>query len=251
MENLMKEGRVKFVYSHYDRLISGGAVPTIHDIELHTYEPLKSEYFLERREMGVINTGEKGKVVVDGVPFELNNKEGLYIGVGSVSVSFISYNSQKPARFFISSAPAHKKFPTKKFTMAEAECIKSGSTETADRRKVYKFLPGFGIESCQLMMGLTLMEPGNVWNTMPVHTHERRTEVCFYFDLPENQKIVHLMGQPHETRHLMVSNEQGIISPPWSIQSGAGTHNYSFIWALAGENKHYDDVDEADIHYLK
>jgi 4-deoxy-L-threo-5-hexosulose-uronate ketol-isomerase len=251
IENLMNEGRVKFIYSHYERLVVGGAVPTMHDIDLHTYEPLKSGYFLERREMGVVNIGEKGKVMVDGVPYELNNKEGLYIGRGSESVTFISHNSQRPARFFICSSPAHKRFPCKKFSINEAEAIESGSTETADRKKNYLFLPGKGAESCQLIMGMSILKPGSVWSTMPLHLHERRTEICFYFDLPENQKIMHLMGQAHETRHLIAGNEQAVISPPWSIQSGAGTHHYNVIWAMAGENQDYLDNDETDIHYLK
>jgi 4-deoxy-L-threo-5-hexosulose-uronate ketol-isomerase len=251
IENLMVEGRIKFVYSHYDRFIVGGAVPTQHDIELHTYEQLKSEYFLERREMGIINTGEKGKVVVDGQAFELNNKECLYVGKGCKSVVFISHNSTKPARFYLTSAPAHREYPTKKFTLAEADPMELGAKETANERRIYKFIHEKGIQSCQLVMGMTLLKPGSVWNTMPTHVHDRRMEVYFYFDLPENQKIIHLMGQPHETRHMVVSNEQAIISPSWSIHSGAGTHNYSFIWAMAGENYNYADMDLVDINYLK
>ena len=251
IENLMVEGRIKFVYSHYDRFVTGGAVPTTVDIELQTYEPLQAEYFLERREMGIINTGDKGFVIVDGESFELANKECLYIGKGVKSVFFRSFNSLKPARFYLTSAPAHKEYPLQKFTLEDAAPLELGAVETANQRTVYKFIHEKGIQSCQLVMGMTLLKPGSIWNTMPTHVHDRRMEVYFYFDLPENQKIIHLMGQPAETRHLVVSNDQAIISPSWSIHSGAGTHNYSFIWAMAGENYNYADMDPVDINFLR
>jgi 4-deoxy-L-threo-5-hexosulose-uronate ketol-isomerase len=251
IDNLMNPGRVKFVYSHYDRFITGGVVPTDRDIELQTYEPLKAEYFLQRREMGIINVGEKGFVVADGESFELENKECLYIGKGVKSVVFRSFNSQKPARFYLTSAPAHKEYPIRKFTLSDADPMELGARETANQRTVYKFIHEKGIQSCQLVMGMTLLMPGSVWNTMPTHVHDRRMEVYFYFDLPENQKVIHLMGEPTETRHMVVSNEQAIISPSWSIHSGSGTHNYSFIWAMAGENYNYADMDPVDIQSLR
>jgi 4-deoxy-L-threo-5-hexosulose-uronate ketol-isomerase len=251
IENLMLEGRIKFVYSHYDRFITGGAVPTDRDIELHTYEQLKAGFFLERREMGILNTGEKGYVIADGQTFELNNKECLYLGKGTKTVTFRSHNSQSPARFYLTSAPAHATYPAQKFTLAQADPMELGAPETANQRTVYKFIHEKGIQSCQLVMGLTVLKPGSVWNTMPTHVHDRRMEVYFYFDLPANQKIIHLMGEPHETRHMVVSNEQAIISPSWSIHSGAGTHNYSFIWAMAGENYNYADMDLVDINILR
>ena len=251
IENLMIESRIKFVYSHYDRFITGGAVPTQEDIELPICEPLKAEYFLERREMGVINTGEKGTIIADGQSYDLENKECLYIGKGVKSVFFRSYNGQKPARFYLTSAQAHQEYPIRKFTLDEADPLELGAMETANQRTVYKFIHEKGIQSCQLVMGMTLLKPGNIWNTMPTHVHDRRMEVYFYFDLPENQKVMHFMGDPFETRHMVVSNEQAIISPSWSIHSGAGTHNYSFIWAMAGENYNYTDMDVVDINFLR
>jgi len=251
IENLMIDGRIKFVYSHYDRFITGGAVPTSHDIDLLTYDPLKSEFFLERRELGILNVGSQGTVVADGESFELDNKECLYIGKGVKKISFRSHKSTEPARFYLTSAPAHKEYPIRKFTLADAAPLELGSMETANERTVYKFIHEKGIQSSQLVMGMTLLKPGSVWNTMPTHVHDRRMEVYFYFDLPENQKIIHLMGEPTETRHIVVSNEQAIISPSWSIHSGSGTHNYSFIWAMAGENYNYADMDAVDINILR
>lgn len=251
IENLMHEGRIKFVYSHFDRFVTGGAVPTESPILLQTYDPLKSDYFLERREMGIINVGGKGTVTADGESFELENKECLYLGKGVRTVSFQSYKSIEPARFYLTSAPAHKEYPIQKYTLAEAAPLELGSVATANERTVYKFIHQKGIQSCQLVMGMTLLKPGSIWNTMPTHVHDRRMEVYFYFDLPANQKIIHLMGEPTETRHMVVSNEQAIISPDWSIHSGAGTHNYSFIWAMAGENTDYSDMDLVDINNLR
>jgi len=251
IENLMLDGRIKFVYSHYDRFITGGAVPSTEDIELQSYEPLKADFFLQRREMGIINTGAQGTVIADGESFELENKECLYIGKGVKSVIFRSYNGKNPARFYLTSAPAHKEYPIKKFTLEDAAPLELGAKETANERTVYKFIHEKGIQSCQLVMGMTLLKTGSIWNTMPTHVHDRRMEVYFYFDLPENQKVIHLMGQPDETRHMVVGNDQAIISPSWSIHSGAGTHNYSFIWAMAGENYNYADMDAVDINYLR
>lgn len=251
IENLMITGRVKFIYSHYDRFIVGGAVPGENDIELQTFEPLKAEYFLERREMGIINTGGKGYVVADDVLFELDNKECLYLGKGVRSVVFRSHNSKTPAKFYLTSAPAHKEYPMRKYTLVDADPMELGAPQTANERTVYKFIHQKGIASCQLVMGMTVLKSGSIWNTMPSHTHDRRMEAYFYFDLPENQKIIHLMGQPHETRHIVVGNEAAVLSPSWSIHSGAGTHNYSFIWAMAGENYDYVDMDPVDINYLK
>jgi 4-deoxy-L-threo-5-hexosulose-uronate ketol-isomerase len=251
IDNLLIPGRIKFVYSHYDRILVGGAAPSNKDIELHSYEHLKSDFFLERREMGVINVGGKGFVFADGQTIELNHKECLYLGRGTRSVTFRSAEAGDPARFFLVSAPAHTVYPLRKFTMDETEPTELGSAESSSERTVYPFIHEKGIPSCQLIMGMTILKPGSVWNTMPTHTHDRRMGVYFYFDLPENQRVTHLMGEPSETRHIMVSNEQAIISPSWSIHSGAGTHSYSLIWAMAGENNRYTDMNPVDAEILK
>ncbi|MBK1442149.1 5-dehydro-4-deoxy-D-glucuronate isomerase [Parapedobacter sp. ISTM3] len=251
IETVFADDAVQLVYSHYDRYIAGGAKPVSKPLPLETIDPLKAAYFLERRELGVINVGGAGKVTVDGELYELGFKEALYIGKGNKEVVFSSNDASTPAKFYLNSAPAHQAFPTKKVTKAEAEIVELGSLETANHRTINKLLVNSVIETCQLQMGMTELKTGSVWNTMPAHTHDRRMEVYFYFEVPEGQAVSHFMGQPDETRHIWMHNEQAVISPPWSIHAGAGTSNYTFIWGMAGENLDYDDMDKRAIADLK
>ncbi len=248
--DLMQNGKVKFVYTHYDRYMAGGAVPTS-DLKLETIDPLKAEYFLERRELGIINVGGDGSIVVDGETFNVNHKDALYIGKGAKDVTFKSNDGSNPAKFYMNSAPAHKTYPTKKTSLAEANKIELGSLETANHRTVNQMIIGGIITTCQLQMGMTELKTGSVWNTMPAHVHDRRMEIYFYLDVPENQAVCHFMGQPQETRHIWMHNHQAVISPPWSIHSGSGTSNYTFIWGMAGENLDYNDMDVAKITDLR
>lgn len=252
IEKLFWDDRIHFTYSHYDRYMTGGAMPIYKKLKLHTIETLlKEEYFLSRRELGIINVGGSGKVEVDGELFELNYKEALYIGRGTKEVYFISNDAEKPAKFYLNSTAAHRSYPTKKVTREEANKIEIGSLETSNHRVINQMLLHTVIETCQLQMGMTELQVGSVWNTMPAHTHDRRMEVYFYFDLPEGQAVSHFMGPVDETRHIWMHNEQAVISPPWSIHAGAGTSNYTFIWGMAGENMDYDDMDKSAITELK
>jgi 4-deoxy-L-threo-5-hexosulose-uronate ketol-isomerase len=250
IDNLMEEGEVILIYSHYDRYIAGSAVPTI-PLKLETIDPLKANYFLERREMGIINVGAKGTVIVDGTNYELGFKDALYIGSGNKDILFKSEDAKNPAKFYINSAPAHTSYPTQKVSLAEANKLELGSMETANHRTVNQMIIGGVVTTCQLQMGMTELRPGSVWNTMPAHVHDRRMEVYFYLDIPENQAVCHFMGEPQETRHLWMQNHQAVISPPWSIHSGSGTSNYSFIWGMAGENLDYGDMDVCKITDLR
>lgn len=250
IEDLMQPGKVKFVYTHYDRYMAGGAVPTS-NLKLETIEPLKADYFLERRELGIINIGGDGSVVVDGETYKINHKDALYIGKGAKDVTFKSDDANKPAKFYMNSAPAHKAYPTKKTSLAEANKIELGSLETANHRTVSQMIIGGIITTCQLQMGMTELKTGSVWNTMPAHVHDRRMEIYLYLDIPENQAVCHFMGEPQETRHIWMQNHQAVISPPWSIHSGSGTSNYTFIWGMAGENLDYNDMDVAKITDLR
>ncbi len=250
IDNLMKVGKITLTYSHYDRYIAGSAVPD-KPITLETIDPLKATYFLERREMGIINVGDSGSVDVDGTTYKLDHKDALYIGQGAKEVIFKSDNSQKPAKFYLNSAPAHTSYPTKKISLAEANKLELGSLETANHRTVSQMIIGGIVTTCQLQMGMTELKTGSVWNTMPAHVHDRRMEVYFYLDLPEGQSVCHFMGRPQETRHVWMQNHQAIISPPWSIHSGSGTSNYTFIWGMAGENLDYGDMEVAKITDLR
>ncbi|KEQ26418.1 MULTISPECIES: 5-dehydro-4-deoxy-D-glucuronate isomerase [Paenibacillus] len=252
IEGLFVPGKLNLVYSHVDRFITGGAVPTTEPVLLEADKhDMGADYFLERREIGIINVGAQGIVTVDGTDYVLENKDGLYVGLGNKQVVFKSADAANPARFYLSSTPAHKNYPTQKVAISEAEPQHLGSITNSNERTIYKYIHLNGIQSCQLVMGMTLLKPGNMWNTMPCHTHNRRSEVYFYFDMPEDGVVFHLMGEPTETRHVVVRNEQAIISPSWSIHSGVGTSNYTFIWAMAGENQEFSDMDAVAMKDLK
>lgn len=250
ISNLMEKGKINLTYTHYDRYIAGSAVPG-KSLKLQTIDPLKAEYFLERREMGIINVGQNGSVEVDGTSYALGHKDALYIGMGAKEVIFKSEDETQPAQYYINSAPAHKSFPTKKVSLQEANKLELGSLETANHRTVNQMIIGGIVDTCQLQMGMTELKSGSVWNTMPAHVHDRRMEVYFYLDVPEGQSVCHFMGQPQETRHIWMQNHEAVISPPWSIHCGSGTSNYTFIWGMAGENMDYGDMDIAKITELR
>ena len=251
INSLMKPNTIHFVYTHYDRFITGSAVPKNSPLKLETLEPLKSNYFLERREIGIINVGESGSVTVDGKKYDLAYKEALYIGRGNKEVVFNSDNADAPAKFYLNSTPAHKVLPSKKISLDEAEIVEMGSMETANARTIRKLIVNSVVETCQVQMGMTELKTGSVWNTMPAHVHDRRMEVYFYFEVPQDHAVCHFMGQPQETRHIWMANNEAVISPPWSIHSGSGTSNYTFIWGMAGENLDYGDMDHCKITELK
>lgn len=251
VQNLMQDDKIQLVYSHYDRVIIGGAKPVNKAVELPNHPELRADYFLERRELGIINVGGKGKVTADGKEFEINKLDCVYIGKGTQKVSFASLDKSNPAVLYLLSAPAHQTYPSQKFTKEQASPVQLGAVETANKRTVYKYIHLDGIKSCQLVMGLTVLAEGSVWNSVPPHTHTRRMEVYFYFDLPEGQRIFHFMGEPQQTRHIVMANNEAVISAPWSSHFGCGTSNYGFIWGMAGENLVYSDMDPAPVPELK
>lgn len=251
IQSVMQANAISLVYSHYDRMIIGGVMPVAKTVSLPTYDALKAKFFLERREIGIINVGGDGEIIVNGKTFALRKLDCLYIGKGNAKVGFRSKKKENPAKFYLLSAPAHHAYPTRLLKKEKAMPMELGAAATANQRTVYKYIHLAGIRSCQLVMGLTILKEGSVWNTMPTHVHDRRMEAYFYFDLPANQKLIHLMGEPAQTKHLVVGNEEAIISPPWSIHSGCGTSNYGFIWGMAGENLDYADMDLVDINQLK
>ena len=247
VSNLFEVGSINLVYSLFDRFITGGAKPGKSSLKLETIDPLKSDYFLQRRELGIINVGKNnGTITVDGEEFELKYKEALYVGSGVKEVVF-----NGDTNFYLNSTPAHTSYPSKKVTAADAEVVELGSLETSNHRIINKLIVNSVVKTCQLQMGLTELNKGSVWNTMPAHTHNRRMEVYFYFDLPEDQALLHLMGETNETRHIWMKNNEAVISPSWSIHSGAGTSSYSFIWGMAGENLDYGDMNISKITDLK
>lgn len=250
IENLFEKDGITGIYSLYDRLIVGGIFPAFQPVNLDVVDQLKADYFLERREIGIINIGDAAKVSVEGVEYLIDHKEALYIGCGVRQVSFYPADAGN-ALFYFNAAPAHTPYPTKKISVQEAEKVEMGSLETSNHRMINKLIVSPLVQTCQLQMGLTELKPGSVWNTMPAHVHDRRMEAYFYFELPEDQVVCHYMGQPQETRHIWVSNQQAVISPNWSIHSGAGTSNYSFIWGMAGENLDYGDMDPAPASSLR
>jgi 4-deoxy-L-threo-5-hexosulose-uronate ketol-isomerase len=241
--DVMQSGKISLVYSHYDRLIVGGAMPGKNALKLEPIDLLKSSFFLERRELGMINVGSTGKVITDDHEYILEYKEALYLGKGTHSVIFESINPAKPAHFYINSAPAHAAYPNRHVTLDKAERVELGTLESSNARRINKLLVNTVIQTCQLQMGMTELKPGSVWNTMPCHTHSRRMEAYFYFEVPEKQAVCHFMGHPCETRPVWMTNEQAVLSPPWSIHAAAGTSNYCFIWGMAGENLEYSDMD--------
>jgi len=251
VEGLMQPDTVKWVYSHNDRLMVGGIMPVKEQLTLETLDLLRAQYFLERREIGIINTGGSGVVYADGLAWNLENKDALYIGKGVKEVMFESMDSHNPARFYVNSATAHKTFPTKRIKRSEAISVQMGSLEGSNARQINKLIVNQLLETCQIQMGLTELQPGSVWNTMPAHTHSRRMEAYYYFDVPADQMVCHFMGQPQETRHIWMKSEDAVISPAWSIHSAAGTSNYCFIWGMAGENLDYGDMDIVKTQDLK
>lgn len=254
IEKLFAEDDILLTYSHQDRIIAGGAMPVKKSLSLGTFKELATNFFLERREMGVINIGGAGTITLDGKVYNIGFKEGIYIGMGTKEVTFASDDAKHPAKFYINSCPAHKAYPTVKITKpvegkaapeGTAYCIQRhlGSEATINKRTINQFIIGGVCRSCQLSMGMTELAVGSAWNTLPSHTHERRMEVYMYFELPETEAVFHLMGTPQETRHIVMHNEQAVISPSWSIHTGVGTVNYTFIWGMCGENQTYDDMD--------
>lgn len=250
IQGLFKPGEIKLVYSQIDRIITGGACP-IKPITLEAGSELRAKYFLERREMGIINIGPKGTVTVDGVKYELDTKEGLYIGMGSKEIIFSSKDDKNPAKFYFNSAPAHKTYPTVLIKPENCVRVELGSLEESNHRVITKYILPGQVESCQLVMGMTSLKPGSVWNTMPCHTHDRRMEVYLYFDMPENAVVFHYMGEPTETRHIVMRNEEAVISPSWSIHAGSGSQAYTFIWGMVGENQAFDDMDAVAMKDIK
>ncbi len=253
IQNLFVPGEIKLVYSHIDRIITGAAVP-VEPLALTAGEELRAEYFLQRRELGVINIGGPGIITVDGRKYEVGFKEGMYIGMGARDIVFDSVNADTPAKFYLNSAPAHRSCPTVLIRpegtpeegvviVRDENKVELGSLEDANHRVICKYILPGQVESCQLEMGMTKLEPGSVWNTMPCHTHDRRMEVYLYFEMPEDAFVMHYMGEPQETRHIVIRNEEAVISPSWSIHSGCGTKAYTFIWGMVGENQDFDDMD--------
>lgn len=242
--NLMVADEINMVYTMYDRLIVGGAVPVNEKLELTPIDPLKAPFFLWRRELGIINVGGEGIVEVEGKSYELGYKEALYLGKGDRNVTFVSKDPSKPAHFYFNSASAHCTYPDRKITKAEADVLELGSLEGSNHRVINRLIVQQVLPTCQLQMGMTELKPGSVWNTMPAHTHSRRVEAYFYFNVPEGNAICHFMGEPQEERVVWMQNEQAIMSPEWSIHAAAGTSNYMFIWGMAGENLDYGDMDK-------
>ncbi|WP_456276480.1 5-dehydro-4-deoxy-D-glucuronate isomerase [Bacillus sp. AK128] len=251
IDSLFCKGQINMTYSHYDRVVVGGAIPTDQELKLEDQDTLKTDYFLERREVGIINIGAEGIVIVDGQAYTLNKRDCLYVGLGKKEILFKSSAILDPAKFYFVSTPAHKQYPTKIAPIEDAEPTHLGVDSESNKRTIYKYIHADGIQSCQLMMGMTILEPNNMWNTMPAHLHDRRMEVYLYFDMERHSRVFHFMGEPKETRHLVVENQQAVLSPPWSIHSGVGTSNYSFIWAMAGENYTFTDMDLVKMDELK
>ena len=244
MEKVFSDNEVNMVYSMYDRMIVGGARPVGEVLKLEAIDPLKAPYFLTRREMGIFNVGGPGVVKAGNAVFELDYKEALYLGSGDREVTFESKDAGNPAKFYFNSVTAHRNYPDKKVTKADAIVAEMGSLEGSNHRCINKMLVSQVLPTCQLQMGMTELKPGSVWNTMPCHTHDRRMEVYLYFDMPEDALVMHYMGEPTETRHIVMRNEQAVISPSWSIHSGCGTQAYTFIWGMVGENQDFDDMDD-------
>jgi 4-deoxy-L-threo-5-hexosulose-uronate ketol-isomerase len=243
VQNLFQTDLISMVYTDYDRYIVGGAYPVNKELSLDAIDPLKAPYFLERRELGIINIGGEARIKIDQDVLLIGHKEALYVGMGTKKVIFTSSDRKNPAKLYFNSAPAHKEYPSKKVTLADADAVEMGSLNSSNERTINKLLVHGVVQTNQLQMGMTTFKPGSVWNTMPCHTHSRRMEAYFYFEVPENQAVCHFMGQPQETRHIWMQNEEAVISPTWSLHAGAGTAQYTFIWGMAGENLDYGDMD--------
>jgi len=251
VENLLQDDQLNLVYSHYDRVIIGGVKPVTKKLQLETHPELKADYFLERREIGIINVGGDGIIEADEKKFFPGKLDCVYLGKGTKKVRFASADKKNPALFYLLSAPAHHTYANRLMKKEKALPVELGAAETANKRTVYKYIHLDGIKSCQLVMGLTVLDPGSVWNSIPPHTHTRRMEVYFYFDLAEQHRIFHFMGEPQQTRHIVMANHEAVISPPWSSHFGCGTSSYGFIWGMAGENLVYTDMDLAPVISLK
>ena len=243
IETLFVADEITMTYSHIDRIIAGGIMPVSKGLSPKADKELGVDYFLERRELGVINIGGPGRITLDGTVYEMNPRDAIYVGMGTKELLFESTDKANPAKFYFNSCPAHKTYDTVKIDIAKAQKRKLGTPETANVRTINQIIHPDVCKTCQLTMGMTALEPGSVWNTMPSHTHGRRMEVYLYFDLPDDAVVFHMMGEPDETRHIVMHNEQAVISPSWSIHSGVGTSNYTFIWAMGGENQEFDDMD--------
>jgi 4-deoxy-L-threo-5-hexosulose-uronate ketol-isomerase len=251
LEGMFEPGEIEFAYVDLDRTVIGSAVPVVETLSLETEPELRADYFLERRELGVLNVGGAGSVVVDGIEYELGKLDCLYVGRGNEAVTFSSKDSADPAYFYLLSYPAHKEYPTAMVKFSDLKGLELGSVETCNKRTIYKAIYRDGIKSCQLVMGFTLLASGSNWNTMPAHTHMRRSEVYFYFDVDPAHRVFHLMGPPDATSHLVVADKEVVVSPGWSIHAGVGTKNYGFCWGMGGENQAYDDMDGVAIAELK
>jgi len=251
VQNLVQDDTIQLVYSHYDRVIIGGVKPVNKTLALPNHPELKADYFLQRRELGIINVGGAGTVVADGKEYAINKMDCIYLGKETREVKFKSRHKKDPAVLYLLSAPAHHKYPNKLMTKEKASPVNLGDASTSNKRTIYKYIHLDGIKSCQLVMGLTVLENGSVWNSVPPHTHTRRMEVYFYFDVPAEHRVFHFMGQPQETRHLVMANHEAVISAPWSMHFGCGTSSYGFIWGMAGENQVFTDMDPAPVADLK
>lgn len=250
ISNLFTKDSVKMVYSHIDRIITAGFMPVDKELKLEAGKELCAEYFLQRREMGCINVGGKGIITIDGVEYQMNARDGIYIGMGNKEITFKSVSADDPAKFYVSSCPAHTQYPIVKIDITKAKKVPCGSAEECNKRIINQYIHPEVIKSCQLAMGLTQLESGSNWNTMPCHTHDRRMEVYLYLDMGENDAVFHMMGEPNETRHIVMRNEEAVISPSWSIHSGVGTKAYSFIWSMCGENQEFTDMDHVAVKDL-
>ena len=252
VENLFEPEKIILLYTDVDRAIVGSAMPGSQKLKLEaSKKEMSADYFAERREIGVINIGAKGNLTVDGKSYELENKDGLYIGRGSKNIEFSSVDAKDPARYYILSYPAHTNYPAKLIKKSEANPVHLGSQEEANKRTIFQYIHENGVQSCQLVMGFTQLEPGSIWNTMSAHTHQRRTEIYMYFDMGKDDLVFHFMGKPEATKHLVIRNGQAVLSPSWSLHAGAGTRNYAFIWGMGGENQEFTDMDGISMGDLK
>ncbi|RWA80480.1 5-dehydro-4-deoxy-D-glucuronate isomerase [Mesorhizobium sp.] len=251
IEGLFQPGLVSLTYTHYDRMIVGGAMPVDKVLPLEAIKPTGTKAFLDRRELIAVNIVGAGTVTADGLPYEMAARDMVYLGMGTEQVSFASADPEKPAKFYLLSAPAHQVYPSQLIRIGDARRLDLGSQAASNERSIFQFIHADGVKTCQLVVGMTQLAPGSVWNTMPCHVHDRRMEAYLYFDLAEDARVFHFMGEPDETRHIVMRNEEAVLSPGWSIHSGAGTSNYAFIWAMAGDNVDYTDVDPVALDQLR